>query len=341
MIRDDGAPGPLMIGIAGVGLTAEDRERLRHPAVGGVILFSRNHADTEQLQGLIGEIHHARPRIPVAVDQEGGRVQRFRADFTRLPPASAFSAHTATLEEAAHAARETGWLAGVELGQRGIDLDFAPVLDIDRGQSAVIGDRAFHRDAETVTVLAGAFAQGLREAGVAACGKHYPGHGGVAGDSHEELPVDDRSRQELEAADLIPFRRLAAALDAIMPGHVIYPAVDPRPAGFSPVWLRTELRQQQGYGGAIISDDLGMAAADWAGGPLERAEAALAAGCDLALLADPALVDPVLDGLQWRDEARSVARREALRRPPVPGASRERLESARRIANECGGSGDG
>lgn len=335
MKRQEYVPGPLMIGLEGPELTSPEREQLAHPAVGGIILFARNYEAPGQLDGLIAAIREIREDIPVAVDQEGGRVQRFRTGFTPLPAAAAFRTRFAPAE-ARQVALEVGWLAGSELAQRGIDLDFAPVLDLDQGFSTVIGDRAFHETPEGVAALAEAFARGLQAAGVGACGKHYPGHGGVAADSHEALPVDPRPERLLAEADLIPFARLAGGLEALMPAHVVFEAVDSKPAGFSPVWLRERLRGQLRYRGAIISDDLGMAGAEWAGGPVERAEAALDAGCDLALVADPDWVAPVLDQLHWKaDQEAAARRRRLLGRPAVEPLDPERLARARQLASMC------
>jgi len=278
--------GPLMIDIAGTELTGLDRIRLAHPLVGGVILFTRNYASVEQLTQLCAEIHGLRtPSLPIAVDHEGGRVQRFRAGFTRLPAMRRLgelwhSGPAAALD----AARGTGYVLATELRACGVDLSFTPVLDLDYGGSSVIGDRAFHRDPTIVAELAGALIAGLRQAGMGACGKHFPGHGYVVADSHVAIPVDERSLASM-ADDLLPYRRLV--LDGVMPAHVIYPQVDSRPAGFSPLWLKM-LRDEFKFDGVIFSDDLSMEGASFAGGMVERATAARQAGCDMLLVCNVA-----------------------------------------------------
>ena len=267
-----------MMDLVRMELSAEERERLRHPLVGGVLLFTRNYESPEQLEALVREIHELRrPKLLIAVDHEGGRVQRFRSGFTRLPSAGAFGLlHERDPREARRLAELTGWLMAVELRAVGVDFSFAPVLDVDRGLSEVIGDRAFHHHPEVATTLARAFIQGMHRAGMAATGKHFPGHGGVRGDSHLTLPVDDRPYEEIAAEDMLPFERLCEqALAAVMPAHVIYSRVDERPAGFSPVWIREVLRGRLGFQGVVFSDDLSMAGAEYAGGYPERARAAL------------------------------------------------------------------
>lgn len=279
--------GPVMLDLAGTHLLAEERERLCHPACGGIVLFARNFESPAQLQALVGEIHALRqPPLLVAVDHEGGRVQRFREGFTRLPPATWLGRlHDAAPGRALRAARETGWLMAAELRASGIDFSFAPVLDLDRGACDVIGDRAFHRNPQVVAALAHAWMSGMHDAGMAAVAKHFPGHGGVAEDSHLELPVDERGVEDLMMEDLVPFERMIHyGVEAIMPAHVVYRAADPRPAGFSAFWLRTMLRERLGFTGVIFSDDLTMAAAHEAGDYAARAEAALTAGCDTILV---------------------------------------------------------
>lgn len=276
-----------MLDLAGCELTADDRDLLAHPAVGGVILFARNFVSVDQLEALTTAIHGLRePHLLVAVDQEGGRVQRFRDGFTRLPPAGRFvecyGHHRAQARAAAHS---VGWLMAAELRARGVDFSFAPVLDLDRGLNAVVGDRAFGCQADEVTELAAAWIEGVRQAGMAAVGKHFPGHGGVAADSHTELPVDERDWADLWAEDLVPFERLiAGGLEAVMPAHVLYPRLAPEPAGFSPFWIGEVLRHRLGFEGVVFSDDLNMAAAGAGGDHVERARAAARAGCDMLLI---------------------------------------------------------
>ena len=295
--------GPLMVDVAGLALTDDERKRLRNPAIGGVILFARNFESRAQVTALISEIRALRrPHLLIAVDQEGGRVQRFRADgFVHLPPMGRLGSlfdqdHQAGLV----AARDLGWLMAVQLRQVGVDLSFAPVLDLARGVSSVIGDRAFHRHPDAVTALAIAWIGGMHEAGMAAVGKHFPGHGAIAEDSHIAHPVDHRGLDKIEREDIRPFRALAERfIPALMAAHVIYPAVDDRPAGFSSVWIEQMLRHDWQYQGAVFTDDLTMAAASVAGEMEERVDAALAAGCDMALICNhPELVDRVLQRRQ-------------------------------------------
>lgn len=277
--------GLLMLDIAGTRLTGEDRDLLIRPQVGGLILFSRNFHNRTQLCELIAEIRHCRHDLLIAVDQEGGRVQRFREGFTRLPAMASLSSRWRDdPESACQASRLLGRLMAAELTDCGLDISFAPVLDLDYGNSEVIGDRSFGASPEQVVALAGAFIEGMRASGMSATGKHFPGHGYVAADSHLELPRDDRSLVDIEATDLQPFIQLAGQLDGIMPAHVIYPQVDPDPAGFSPYWLRKVLRDRLLFRGCIFSDDLAMAGARVAGGYPERAAAALNAGCDMVLV---------------------------------------------------------
>lgn len=274
--------GPLMIDIEGLELSVLDHERLTHPLIGGVILFSRNYCDRQQLTKLCAEIHALRtPSLLIAIDHEGGRVQRCREGFTALPAMRKLGVLWDTDPTAAvHAARAIGYLLAAELRECGVDFSFTPVLDLDWRRSGVIGDRAFHRDPVAVTQLAGALIEGLRTAGMGCCGKHFPGHGWVTADSHVAIPVDERSLAEMQP-DMEPYRHLA--LDAIMPAHVIYPQVDSRPAGFSPVWINM-LRKEFSFDGVIFSDDLSMEGASVAGGIVERAEAAWSAGCDVLLM---------------------------------------------------------
>ncbi|MDR3221796.1 MAG: beta-N-acetylhexosaminidase [Candidatus Accumulibacter sp.] len=291
--------GPLMIDIAGPELTDIDRQRLSHPRVGGLILFARNYVSPEQLSGLTAEVHALRsPRLLIAIDHEGGRVQRCRDGFTRLPAMRRLGdLWERDPPQALASARDIGYVLAGELRLRGVDLSFTPVLDLDWGQSGVIGDRAFHRDPRAVVLLAGQLISGVHAAGMKVCGKHFPGHGWAEADSHVAMPVDDRALAAIEQ-DMRPFRELP--LDAVMPAHVIYPRVDARPAGFSPVWL-TKLRDELGFEGVIFSDDLSMEGASVAGGIADRAAAAWNAGCDMLLVCNaPDRVDEVLEG--WRQD---------------------------------------
>jgi beta-N-acetylhexosaminidase len=300
-VRAELAPGPVIVDLAGTALTAAEREALRHPLVGGVILFARNYESPDQLRELCAAIHGVRePALTIAVDQEGGRVQRFVAGFTRLPPMRALGrVHERDAALATSLARAAGVVLAGELLAHGVDLSLAPVLDVDFGASAVIGDRAFHSTPAGVAALAGALVEGMRRAGMGAVGKHFPGHGWVRADSHHEVPVDERDLATIEANDLEPYRALIGrGLTGVMPAHVIYPAVDPRPAGFSPFWLQEILRARLGFEGIVFSDDLSMAGASVAGGIVERAHAALDAGCDMVLVCNDApAAAQVLDGL--------------------------------------------
>lgn len=288
--------GPVMADVNAYALTEEEKQRLTDPAIGGVILFRRNFQNTEQLKRLVSEIKSLRkPELIIAVDHEGGRVQRFIEGFTRLPAMNVLGEIWNTAGEAAAKAQaeQTGWVLATELSACGIDLSFTPVLDLDWNQCAVIGNRSFHSDPEIVTELALALQKGLNRGGMKSCGKHFPGHGFVEGDSHHVLPQDDRTLADLEAADLIPFRRLAlSGMAALMPAHVVYPQIDSRPAGFSAVWLKTILRNNIGFNGVIFSDDLTMEGAVSAGSIKERAYLSFEAGCDIVLVCNrPDLVD--------------------------------------------------
>ena len=295
------APGPAVIDVLGTVLSDEDRGRLRHPAAGAVILFSRNFESIPQLELLIGEIKKLRePELPVCVDHEGGRVQRFREGFTAIPPmrilGRLWDRDRQAAREAAHAA---AYVIGAELGACGIDFSFAPVLDLDYGGSSVIGDRALHFDPIAVGALGAALVKGFAAAGMAAVGKHFPGHGFAEADSHVALPLDKRPFNEIVRKDIIPYRAaIEAGLAAVMPAHVVYSQADPEPAGYSKFWLREVLRGKLGFDGLIFSDDLSMEGASTVGGVPERARAAMGAGCDMVLLCnDPAGLDVLLKNL--------------------------------------------
>lgn len=311
-------PGPVMVDVAGVVLTDLERERLRHPRVGGVILFARNFTSREQLTALTRSIHDARDTpLIIAVDHEGGRVQRFRTDgFTPLPAMRALGElwMRDPLVAMRHAT-EVGLVLASELRACGVDLSFTPVLDLDYGESRVIRDRSFHRDPRVVAMLSRALAQGLALAGMAACGKHFPGHGFAAADSHHEIPIDERPLDDILGEDAEPYRWLGdAVLGAVMPAHVIYPRVDARPAGFSPVWVKEILRGRLAYGGVVFSDDLTMEGAAVAGDILARATAALAAGCDMVLVCNrPDMADDLLGRLSVAPDPEAVARIMRLR----------------------------
>lgn len=319
--------GPLMIDIAGTELTDLDRQRLCHPLVGGIILFSRNYANREQLCALTAQIHALRqPPLLIAVDHEGGRVQRFRDGFTRLPPMRKLGQlYDVDPQAALAAARDVGRVLASELRACGVDYSFTPVLDLDYGPSRVIGDRAFHRDPEVVVALAGALGEGLKAGGMGTCGKHFPGHGYVIPDSHVELPVDDRPLAAMQE-DLLPYRKLA--LDAVMAAHVIYDCVDCNTAVFSNKWINY-LRNDLKFDGVVFTDDLSMAGAGVVGDMLARVQAAWAAGCDMLLVCNaPDAVAQVLDNWQPLADPRRgqrVARLLPQQAPPVLDSAAYRL----------------
>jgi len=309
--------GPVMLDVLGTRLTAEDEARLRHPLVGGVILFARNYESPGQLTELTAAIHALRtPPLLIAVDHEGGRVQRFREGFTRIPAmrelGKIWDVHP---QRARHLAQQVGYVLAAELRACGVDFSFTPVLDVDYGQSSVIGDRAFHSEPQAIAELAHSLLLGLRQGGMHTVGKHFPGHGYVQADSHLEIPVDERSYTDIELCDLIPFRQMVNyGLNAVMPAHVIYPKVDKLPAGFSSIWLKNILRGELGFDGCIFSDDLSMEGATVAGGIVQRAEAALNAGCDMVLVCNkPESADELLRGLHWEMPATSRARLAQMR----------------------------
>ncbi|OSI12162.1 beta-N-acetylhexosaminidase [Neisseria canis] len=295
--------GPVMADVNTFQLTEQEKQRLCDPSVGGVILFRRNFENVAQLKELVKEIKALRsPELIIAVDHEGGRVQRFIDGFTRLPAMNVLGEiwDTQSPEAAKAQAEQVGWVLATELSACGVDLSFTPVLDLNWGQCAVIGNRSFHGNAEIVTELALALQKGLNKGGMKSCGKHFPGHGFVEGDSHHVLPQDDRSLSELEAADIVPFRRMSAAgMAAVMPAHVVYPQVDSQPAGFSAKWLKDILREDIGFNGVIFSDDLTMEGACGAGSIKERAKLSFDAGCDIVLVCNrPDLVDELRKGFE-------------------------------------------
>jgi beta-N-acetylhexosaminidase len=291
--------GPVMLDVVGTVLTVDDIRRIQHPLTGGVILFARNYESRSQLSALTTAIHAVRPGVLIAVDHEGGRVQRFKTDgFTRLPAMRKLGElWDRDVLEATKAATDVGFVLAAELRACGVDLSFTPVLDLDYGESSIIGDRAFHRDARVVTLLAKSLNHGLSLAGMANCGKHFPGHGFVKADSHLAVPVDERALQDILAEDAAPYHWLGISLAGVMPAHVIYPEVDKHPAGFSKKWL-TMLRKDMGFQGVIFSDDLSMEGASVAGNVIDGAEAALSAGCDMVLICNsPDKADQLLNGL--------------------------------------------
>lgn len=309
-------PGPVVVDVGGITLGDADRARLRHPLVGGVILFARNFESRAQVATLCREIRALRtPPLLICVDHEGGRVQRFRKGFSALEPMRALGAMwDQNVLAACKRATEIGQTIGRELVEVGVDLSFTPVLDLDHGRSQVIGDRALHADPRVVTMLARCLNHGLLLSGMANCGKHFPGHGWAAADSHVALPVDERDLPTIMREDAAPYGWLGDTLLAVMPAHVIYPAVDPMPAGFSRRWLRDILRRRLAFRGLIFSDDLTMEGASVAGGIVERANAALGAGCDMVLVCNrPDLADALLDGLRWKRGPAFASRFDRLR----------------------------
>ena len=316
--------GPVMCDVAGFVMTDVERETLRHPLVGGVILFSRNYDDPDQLTALCADIHALRnPALIIAVDHEGGRVQRFRSGFTRLPAMRKLGElWQGTGAQAKQAAQDVGFVLAAELLVHGVDLSFTPVLDLDFGQSAVVGDRSFHRDPAIAAEVAHGLMLGLREAGMGSVGKHFPGHGFAEADSHVALPVDSREFEAIWAEDIAPYRHeLKRIMSGVMPAHVIYDKVDRNPAGFSSFWLQDVLRGRLGFEGVIFSDDLTMEGATVVGGIVARADAALSAGCDMVLVCNrPDLTAELLSNWQPEVSARSSQRIFALTPSGRPSA---------------------
>ncbi|MGB1702152.1 MAG: beta-N-acetylhexosaminidase, partial [Cycloclasticus sp.] len=322
--------GPLMIDIDGVELSSVDREVLRHPLVGGLILFSRNYESVEQVSLLCEAVHKLRAEpLLIAVDHEGGRVQRFKDGFTQIPSMQSLGkVYMDNPTLGYEYAQQTAWLMAMELRQVGVDFSFAPVLDLDYGCSEIIGDRAFSTDKEVVSALAIAFQRGLTEAGMASIGKHFPGHGAVAPDSHVAIPIDERPLEEIMQNDVYPFKQLIqSGMKGMMPAHVIYQQADSVPAGFSEFWLKQVLRQQLGFGGAIFSDDLSMHGASVVGDFEQRARQTLKAGADMALVCnDRSAVEQVIDRLQgYTINMKSVERLKKMRpiTPPFLGVIQE------------------
>lgn len=310
--------GALMLDIEGDCLTVDDRRRLLHPAVGGVILFRRNFVSVAQITKLIDAIKALRePELIVAVDHEGGRVQRFIEGFTRLPAMRNLGDvyERQGVQAACNAAEQTGWVLAAQLRGVGVDLSFTPVLDLDWGACAVIGNRSFHGNPTVVSILAAALQRGLARGGMAACGKHFPGHGAVGGDSHHTLPHDERDFATIQAQDLYPFKTMIqAGLASLMPAHVLYPKVDSQPAGFSTIWLKDILRQQMGFDGMVFSDDLTMEGAAGGGTIQERTQAALMSGCDVVLVCNrPDLLDTLLADFPTVDNPNLAQRWQKIR----------------------------
>jgi beta-N-acetylhexosaminidase len=334
-LTTDSGLGPVMLDVVGTELTADDIRRIRHPLTGGVILFARNYDNRAQLTALTAAIHEARPGVLIAVDHEGGRVQRFKTDgFTKLPPMRKLGElWDRDVLEATRAATDIGFVLAAELRACGVDLSFTPVLDLDYGESGVIGDRAFHRDARVVTLLAKSLNHGLSLAGMANCGKHFPGHGFVKADSHVAIPVDERGLKQILADDAAPYDWLGMSLAGVMPAHVIYPEVDRHPAGFSKKWLSI-LRNDMGFQGVIFSDDLSMEGASVAGDVIDGANAALEAGCDMVLICNsPDKADQLLAGLKLNmnaNNSESGARIASLV-PQVPALAWDALQEDARF----------
>jgi beta-N-acetylhexosaminidase len=323
--------GPLVIDIEGTSLTPPERQRLRHPLVGQVVLFTRNFASPRQLGELTAEIGSLRdPPLRICVDHEGGRVQRFREGFSAIPAMSRLGAlWDRDVLAACRSATSIGHVMASELRSQGVDLTFAPVLDLAWGRSGVIGDRALHSDPRVVTLLAAHLMHGFALAGMASCGKHFPGHGWAVADSHHEVPEDARPLRTILAQDAAPYGWLGVSLSSVMPAHVVYPQVDARPAGFSSRWIGEILRGDLGFAGAVFSDDLSMEGAGVAGDLAARATAALQAGCDFILVCnDPEGVDRLLGELRWQASGTFAQRLERI----APVGSPEDPQQWRRSA---------
>lgn len=327
------AIGPVMIDVESLTLTQAEKEKINHPNTGAVILFSRNYNTPEQITILIKSIRDARDGdILIAVDQEGGRVQRFQTGFTRLPPASIFAHHPELAESA-------GWLMATELLAVGIDFSFAPVLDIDCGVSEIIGNRSFSQDPQLATQLASKFRKGMKSAGMAATGKHFPGHGAVALDSHLTLPVDNRDLNTIRNKDFLPFKQLIAeGLEAIMPAHVVYPQIDALPAGFSTQWIHDILRTELNFDGTIFSDDLSMEGAASMGDFSQRAKLAMQAGCDMVLVCNnPTAAEEVLASMPvTKDKTRDRRLKAMLGKPNLSREQLLKTEKWQKISTQIG-----
>jgi beta-N-acetylhexosaminidase len=325
--------GPVMLDIEGLKLNADDKRRLAHPLTGAVILFARNFQSRQQLLDLVGEIRAIKAGLLIAVDHEGGRVQRFKTDgFTHLPAMAQLgklwrqkASNSSPQLQAMQCATAMGYVLAAELRACDIDFSFTPVLDLDWGRSEVIGNRAFDADPRTVTLLAKQVCHGLALAGMKSCGKHFPGHGWAEADSHVDIPIDERPLKTLLTNDAAPYGWFGLGLDAVMPAHVVYPKVDSQPAGFSSKWIQDILRGQLGFRGAVFSDDLAMAGARVAGNVVQAAQAALTAGCDMVLICNqPQQADELLDGLRLEPTAASARRIDGLM-PTAPGLSWQAL----------------
>ena len=330
--------GSVMLDVEGLKLNADDKRRLAHPLTGAVILFARNFQSRQQLVALVREIRAIKAGLLIAVDHEGGRVQRFKTDgFTHLPAMAQLgqlwrqkSRDSNPQLHAMQYATAIGYVLAAELRACDIDFSFTPVLDLDWGRSEVIGNRAFDADARTVTLLAKQVCHGLALAGMKSCGKHFPGHGWAEADSHVDIPIDERPLKTLLAHDAAPYAWFGLGLDAVMPAHVIYPKVDAQPAGFSSQWIQNILRRQLGFRGAVFSDDLAMAGARVAGNVVQAAHAALNAGCDMVLICNQAQqADALLDGLRHEPALESARRIDALM-PTMPALSWEQLMTEER-----------